>query len=198
MRIQFDQVRHAYNLDGLAVPSVTQVLDPLNDWSGIDPWVLERARAVGSEVHAAVNLMVRGVLDWDSLDDLIACRVRGAQRYIEESGIAVIASEVQVASAGLRVAGTLDVIAHLNGWEYFIDWKVTEAVPNTVGAQLAAYERLYTETFRRGRKAHRVRRLCVRLLDDDYRVDVMRSPDRDYSLFLSALNTYNHRMRKHG
>ena len=198
MRIDFDAGLHRYCIDGRPVPSVTQVLEPLNDWDMVPAWRLEAAAAVGSEVHAAVNLLVHETLDWSSLDEVIARRVRGAARYLEQSGLTVVASEVRVGSRSLGVAGTVDLIGHLNNWEYFIDWKCTETVPSTVGAQLAAYEKLHAETFHRGKKRHRTRRLCVRLLDDDFRVDDQRDIEAGYSLFISCLNMWKHRQRKHG
>lgn len=196
MKIDFHAATHTYALDGVRVPSVTEVLAPQNDWSHVEPWVLEAAGAIGRDVHAAVNLMVRGALDWDSLDPVIAQYVRGAQRFLQASGAVVLASEQPVASKALGVAGTLDLLVMWNGWHYFIDWKVSATVPSTVGAQLAAYQQLYCETFLGGRKLVRSRRMCVRLKHNAYSVQRMHEDNGDWSLFVSCLNTFKHRQRR--
>lgn len=194
--ISFEAERHAYAIDGVSVPSVTEVLAPQNDWSHVDAWALEAARCLGQDVHAAVNLLARDALDWESLDPAIAAYVRGAERFLKASGAVVLASEQVVASKSLGVAGTLDLFVLWNGWHYFIDWKVSATVPSTVGAQLAAYQQLYCETFRSGRKLVRSRRACVRLKPDAYTVDRIDEPNGDWSLFLSCLNAYKHRQRR--
>jgi hypothetical protein len=196
VHIAFDAPTHTYTIDGARVPTVTQVLAPQNDWSHVEPWVLEAAGAIGRDVHTAVNLMVRDALDWDSLDETIAKYVRGARRFLEESGGVVLASEQAVGSTKYGVAGTLDLFMIWGGWHSFIDWKVSATVPSTVGAQLAAYQQLYADTFRKGRKLVRSRRLCVRLKPDDYSVQRMDEFNGDWALFQSCLNTFKHRERR--
>lgn len=192
MNIAFDEARHAYELDGQPVPSVTQVLDHRNDWSHVEAWRLEAARALGQDVHSAVNLMVRGVLDWDTVDPAVLPYVRGAALFLHQSGATVMGSELRVASKALGVAGTLDLLLHWDGWEYFADWKISAAVPTTVGLQLAAYERLYAETFRRGRKAFRSRRICIRLHPGGYKVD-RQTDTSDISQFVESLILFKQR-----
>ena len=196
MKIDFHAATHAYCIDGVPVPSVTQVLAPQNDWSKIDPVTLEAARALGQDVHAAVNLLARDELDWHSLDLSLRPYVLGAKRFLHESGGVVLAAEQVVGSKTLGVAGTLDLLMQWGEWCYFIDWKVSAAVPSTVGAQLAAYQQLYVDTFRAGRKFVRARRLCVRLWPDGYTCERMKDHNGDYSLFVSCLNTHKHRERR--
>lgn len=194
--IHFDEPTHSYRIDGVAVPSVTELLAPMNDWSHVDAWALEAARCLGRDVHAAVNLMARGALNWKTLDPGIAPYVRGARRFLRESGGTVIAAEQRVASKLLRVAGTLDLAMIWDDWLYFIDWKVSLTVPSTVGAQLAGYQRLYEDTYRAGRKLVRARRLCVRLKPDDYSATRMNDLNGDTNLFIACLTTFQHRQRR--
>ena len=197
MNITFHEQTHAYTVDGVSVPSVTQVLEPQNDWSHVDAVALECARCLGRDVHQAINLLACNVLDWESLDPAIATYVRGAERFLKESGGVVLASELRVASKVLGVAGTLDLVMHWGGWEYFIDWKVSAAVPSTVGAQLAGYQRLYSETFRGGRRLTRARRLCVRLKPNGYTSTRMNDQNGDDALFIACFTTFKHRERRH-
>lgn len=196
MNICFDSDRHAYTIDGVGVPSVTDVLSSQNDWSMIPAWQLEAARCLGRDVHAAVNLLAREELDWDSLDPAVTPYVRGAERFLRESGGVVLGSELIVGSKELGVAGTLDLLMLWDRTEYLIDWKVSASVPSTVGAQLAAYQRLYAATFRKGRRLLNSRRLCVRLKPNDYSCQRMDENNGDWSLFQSCLNAYKHRQRR--
>lgn len=196
MIIDFDAPTHTYAIDGARVPSVTEVLAPQNDWSMVDAWALEAARCLGRDVHAAVNLMAREQLDWQSLDPALEPYVRGAERFLLESGATVLGSELIVGSKALGVAGTLDLLVQWNGWECLIDWKVSQAVPSTVGAQLAAYQHLYAATFRGGKRLVRARRVCVRLKRGDYSAHRMDEMNGDWNLFRACLTTYQHRQRR--
>jgi hypothetical protein len=190
MRLEFDQAAHAYTLNGRRVPSVTQVLQPLEMLDGIPDGVLERARLRGQHVHEAMALLVRDELDWSSLDHELVPYIEGGKRFLDESGLTVIASELRVGCARIRCAGTLDLLAHWRKSETFIDFKATAVMPATVGPQTAAYERLYQSMF--GGRSRR--RYCVRLLPGDYKVHPLTDP-ADWSIFQSALNIHHWRQR---
>lgn len=196
MDVVFQSAGHRYALDGIPVPSVTQILEPLNRWDHVNPWDLEVARCLGRDVHSAVNLLARGELDWESLDVGIAPYVRAAQNFLRHIGGVVLASEQIVASKRYGCAGTLDLLLYVNGWSYFCDWKVSASVPTTVGAQLAAYEQLYTETFCNDKRLVRAHRLCVRLQPERYSTQQMNRHSGDWNTFLSALNIHKHRERR--
>jgi hypothetical protein len=196
MLISFDADRHAYEIDNVSVPSVTQVLESQNDWSHVPAWQLEAARCLGRDVHAALSLLASDSLDWASLDPAVEPYVRGAERFLRETGATVLASELVVGSKTLGVAGTLDLLMLWDGFEYLIDWKISAAVPSTVGAQLAAYQRLYADTFRKGRRLLKSRRACVRLKHNDYSCTAMNENNGDWNLFQSCLNAYKHRQRR--
>lgn len=64
----FDETTHTYRLDGKILPSVTQILKPLYDFSAVLRDVLERARLFGNAVHKTVELYLNDDLDEDELD----------------------------------------------------------------------------------------------------------------------------------
>ena len=69
--LAFDEPSHTYTYDGTVVPSVTQVLTILNDFSKV-PWqVLQAAQERGRLVHKAGEYLLRGELDWSSIDSEI-------------------------------------------------------------------------------------------------------------------------------
>lgn len=191
MRIDFDKDSHTYTVGGVQLPSVTQVLDTLIDFRFVDRDVLEAARVFGNHVHDAMALLVREELDWQTLDPALVPYILGGKRFLEESGITVIASEMRVACKRMRCAGTLDLAGVLRNSECVLDFKATAAIPATVGPQTAAYERLYNSMFGGPKR----KRYCVQLRENDYRVVPLTDP-ADISIFQSALNLH-HWKQKH-
>jgi hypothetical protein len=185
MHLLFDKSTHTYELNGRAVPSVTQVLEPLEMFDGIPSHVLEAARERGQFVHEAMALLVRDALDWSSLDVSLVPYIEGGKRFLEESGAVVIASEMRVACPKIRCAGTFDLLAYLRDAECLIEFKATAALPRTVGPQTAAYERLYA-AMHAGKPR---KRYCVQLKPGDYRVHPLTDP-ADWSVFQSCLNIH--------
>lgn len=184
--IAFDASAHAYTLNGRAVPSVTQVLARFEDWSGIPQANLDFARARGQHVHEAMALLARDELDWGSLDEELLPYVEGGRRFLVESGVTVLGSEYVLGSSSLRVAGTLDLLGILRNAEGIFDFKVTAALPRTVGPQTAGYDLLLRDTF--GKKKRK--RYCVLLKPYDYRLVKLDDPT-DENRFVSALNCYH-------
>lgn len=190
MRLEFDKSAHAYTVNGQAVPSVTQVLAPLEILDGIPQAVLERARVRGQHIHEAMALLVRDDLDWSSLDPDLMPYIEGGKRFLEESGAVVIASEMRVACPLIRCAGTLDLLAHWRDADSLIDFKATATVPATVGPQTAAYERLYQAMH----SCRPKKRYCVQLKPGDYKVHPLTDP-ADWIVFQSCLNIYHWRSK---
>jgi hypothetical protein len=185
--LTFDAEAHRYTLNGKRVPSVTQVLSVLEDWDKV-PWdVLEAARVFGSHVHDAVDLMIRGILDWDALDAALLPYVQGAQRFIADSGIRIVRSELRVAHPTLGFAGTMDVLADWTGNLSVIDWK-SGVLPRAVGPQTAAYAEAYAAMH--GEKVKR--RHCVQLNPEfqrGYKVHPL-TRTTDWHIFQSCLNVH--------
>lgn len=82
----FDETLHRYTLDGEVLPSVTQILKPLHDFSAIPADVLRRAADFGTAVHKTVELYLKDDLDEDSLDEplyncLLAFKAFEADHY---------------------------------------------------------------------------------------------------------------------
>lgn len=193
MSLEFDPATHTYRLDGRVVPSVTQILDLLEDWSGVAPEVLEAARDFGSNVHAACHLYNQDALDWSSLDPSLVPYVEGWARFLDDSGAVVILSEHQVVHRELGYAGTLDVMAEWSSArQALIDIKSGQ-LPRTVGPQTAAYSQAYDAMS--GTKPSRRHRYCVQLnptFPRGYKLHALTNP-ADWSIFQSALNCWRFR-----
>jgi hypothetical protein len=187
MRVEFDKNSHTYTLNGRRLPSVTQVLAPLEDFSRVPRDVLEAARIFGQHVHEACDLYNRGELDWLSLDPALLPCVAAWKQFLEDTGAIVIASEMRVCHKVLGYAGTPDVILAWGNRTVVPDLKSTATVPHTVGAQTAAYAKAYQSMVGGKEPA----RYCIQLgADGKYKVHPRRDP-ADWSLFLSCLNIHN-------
>lgn len=192
--ITFDPVAHAYTVEGRTVPSVTQCLGWLVDWSRIDADLLNYKAALGTAVHEVVHLECRGALDEDALDPELVPFLQQWRRFVAESGYTVLQSELRV-SHPMGYAGTLDLVlgrvARTRLKRYVCDIKTAKAIPATVGPQVAAYAEAYKSAGGSydGRKV-------LRLWPDGYKLDDLNDP-ADWSTFVSAKNLYHWR-QNHG
>lgn len=192
--LEFDEAAHVYRIHGAPVPSVTQVLKPLESFARVPLDALENARLRGGHIHLAMALLARDDLDWMTVDESLREYVQSGERFLLDSGITVVASEMRVCSPRLRCAGTIDLIGDWRGRAALFDFKATAVIPPTVGPQTAGYEYLYREHC--GQARRRMLRFCVHLQPGSYRV-IPLEDSRDESVFLSALNIY-HWGRQHG
>lgn len=167
--LMFDPLEHLYVLDGVPVPSVTQVLrfaryiplfDDLYDLVERQALTafeaiaqLERrmryllaARQRGQDVHALLQYMVEDDLDESSIDDRYLGYVRSARAYLEREVTDVYRAEFRVWSRRRHYAGTTDLLClHGDGYLSIDDFKTGD--PEDVGAdvQLAGYHNAILE-----------------------------------------------------
>lgn len=146
-RIAFEPVEHRYTLDGETLPSVTQVLRLLNDFSGIPPGVLEKARLRGGDVHDAIELIEADDLDPNTVSDEIAPFLEQYRKFKMTCLPVFSICEGLVFDDGLRIAGTLDLFGTIvrNGVgpvePWLIDVKTPVEVSRTWALQTWAYLR---------------------------------------------------------
>lgn len=191
----FDEETHTYWQDGKEVPSVTSILAPLENFENV-PWdKLQAAAEFGRHVHLAVDYLIKGVLDWDSLDEALVPYVKAADVWLAQTNPKIIASEFRVYNERMRYAGTLDLLCELRvrtkTWIHVIDWKSSASLPKAVGPQTAAYDRAYREMVKR----RDVRRACVLLQPTGMPKDYALRNQGDFNTFVSCKNIYNF---KHG
>ena len=144
-RLRFDEEQHKYYLDGQALISVTQVLKPISDLEhgGINEYVLERAAERGSRIHYAIELYNElGVIE---IDDEYKGYLDAYLSFVRTYDFKPIYNERQVVSE-LGYAGTVDVVAEVNGVLTVIDYKTTAMLNDKkTGLQIAAYRQALRE-----------------------------------------------------
>lgn len=141
MTLDFDESTHTYRIDGVRVPSVTQViqaiLPPRYEFAG--EWHMQR----GAATHHGCRLLDEGRLDWASVDPEIEPRIRAWQQFRQQYGGEIVANEQPLASLKHRYAGTLDRMIEKGQSLIVADLK--NSVAAQVYLQLAAYSLLWKE-----------------------------------------------------
>lgn len=186
--LAFNAESHTYTLDGRALPSVTQVLDPLNELDGVPRDVLAAATEFGTHVHLACDLHDAGRLDRAALDPALEPYLCAWERFLAEADACVIESELRVHHP-LGFAGTVDKIIMWRGKHHVLDIKSGTTVPRTWRPQTAAYR----EAVLQQRLACSTVRYCVHLRGDGTYVLHKSNDPADWSVFVSALNLYRWR-----
>ena len=180
----FNAEDHTYHHNGNPVPSVTTLLEPYSNLNCVDPQILAEAAEFGTNVHDAVDIWNRGMLDEEDLainSPLVCEYLEGWKKFIDDSGAVVIESECRVFSKK-GYAGTLDSICAVNKTNRIYDVKTGSTVPKSTGVQLAAYEAAYRE-MNGGKK---MRRYCVHLKPKSYNLIPFNDPG-DYDIFNAIL-----------
>ncbi len=184
--LTFDDGPHEYRWNGAVVPSVTQILKPLmSGLQFVDPEVLEAASAFGTAVHKACELSDLGTLDEADLDPALAPYLEGWKKFQRERRCKWRNIEVPKFHKQFRYAGTPDRHGTVDEWESVVDIKSGTALFQSVGPQLAAYERICADPELKG--MFTMRRIAILLKPDGtYRMEEYKDPS-DWSVFMSLI-----------
>jgi hypothetical protein len=140
--LDFEPQTHTYRVDGIVVPSVTQLLDDAGltpDYKFISRDVLAHARARGLHVDACCDLLDEGDLDWSSVHPEAVPYVEGWARFCADYSYEPAAGQVPLYHPQYGYAGTADSIGTLNGSWVVVERKATMRMAPTYGLQTAGY-----------------------------------------------------------
>lgn len=142
----FDEATHTYTLNGVVIPSVTEICAPITCGKYPPVGAVQQAAARGSRVHELCALYDMDALPDEIESDLVGyvkawaafCRdYRPVWQYIEQP----LHGEID---AGQPFAGTLDRIGAIDGFNRVVDIKTTSNLdrPSKVSlcGQIAGYE----------------------------------------------------------
>jgi hypothetical protein len=184
--LEFDEERHIYRLQGRVIPSVTSTLKAVYPelWNWSDGFAMERGRVV----HRCIELMLEHDLDESSVAERAKPYVEAAKRFIVEMNVDVHAHERRIYSATYDFAGTLDLVAIIDGRTCLLDWKTGD--PGwPCGPQTAAYGLAWHEMT--GQTISR--RYGVQLKADGSYILHSYTDRTDKDEFLAALRVYRRR-----
>lgn len=195
-QLHFDAESHRYTVDGVVLPSVTQILKPLYSFHGVPAEVLEAKAALGTAVHRACELLDNDDLDQESEEgkaglEPIAGYLAGYVKFKAELRPVVLENETQLHHPVHHYAGTIDRRYTINRDLWDIDLKSTVAMSPVVGLQTAAY----SELLRARGDRRKARRGALQLFPDGkYKLWEFLEPS-DLAVFLSLLNVYRFKER---
>lgn len=132
----FYDTDHRYELDGVPVPSVTEICSHLAPPANVPPETLRMAAQRGTLVHELCELM-----DYDALPDEIPPEVLGyleayckfCRDYMPQWTLI----ESPVYSESLGFAGTLDRYGMIGGKPYVVDLKTTASMDSAAKIKAA-------------------------------------------------------------
>lgn len=190
--LTFDPVEHVYTVGTQRVPSVTQTLAPLVDYSAVPPAVLKRAQELGTAVHLMTQLYDEDDLDTDALSDELLPYLTAWIKFRAETGFVPETIEQKLYHPTLRYAGTSDRTGIIGGRRAVVDIKKMLVLGPVIGVQLAAYRELHIKA---GTPIEDRYGLGLRA-DGTYRL-VPFTDKGDWPVFLSLLTLRNFK-EKHG
>lgn len=183
----FDHEAHAYAVDGVEVPSVTQCLSSvgISDYSAVPPAALAYKREIGVAVDQFADLLDEDDADWDAVAGstiegycLAYEKFRSAGRFVQQQKKLQGVAQAQ----GCYYGWELDREGLFDGNAAVLDLKCTAKIERSVGPQLAAYE--HARFLSTGQ--HRQRIVVQLLPTGEFRLQ--RCDDaQDLQVFLQAL-----------
>lgn len=149
MEILFDETKHAYTVDGVSVPSVTQLVAPLgDDFDEMDEMMelaVEAAADRGVTMHAYLAHRLSGGRAEDfELQNSYSVFADAVELFLSEHTIEPLLVEAPLGCA--EFAGTPDLICEFDGQIAILDYKfVSQIAKSKVCAQLGGYLNLCAE-----------------------------------------------------
>lgn len=146
-RPNFQRVGRCYTLNGVRLPSVSDVLriSGISDWSHVDPGILAAAAARGTAVHKCCEAIERETVDWAGIEPSHLPYIDAFMAFMDITGWESDLMEEPLCSETLLVAGTPDRRGCFTKWEgtprAVLDLK-TGAPQPAHSIQLAGYKRL--------------------------------------------------------
>lgn len=197
----FDEPSHEYRLDGVRLPSVTQIIAPIRpDFSMVPPAALEAKRAFGTAVHLACELDDLGELEDDATDPRVMGCVQAWRSFKAATSAQIVLNEQRLYHPVMRFAGQVDRTAFLmnmawrgadsTGAPWALDLKTSDQPHPSYGVQLAGYLMLLNGQPDEGVMPSNTRRATVHLFEDGtYRFHEYKDPS-DEATFIACLTLH--------
>lgn len=189
--LTFEEEGHRYLLDGVRVPSVTQILalGGLSSWDHIPPQVLEAARLRGTAVHLAVQLYLEDDLDWSTVSEGLKPYLDAYQEFQAGSGFVPDRVEHRLVHRVLRFAGTPDQAGPFKGGRAIVELK-SGGIVEAAAFQTAGQAILEQQPF--------CRRFGLELKPNGRPRIVEFTDPTDRHVFLAALTIAHRKLRNGG
>lgn len=144
--LEYEDDTHTYIVDGLIVPSVTQILSTkYNDYAGVSKSVLDNAGKLGTAMHKAIELFETTGQEDDSIE---LRNYKFLKRHYNWTNIANEVPIIYEQDGKVLFAGRLDQVIEIDGVLGINDFKRVSA-PNKekICYQLNLYKLGYEQSY---------------------------------------------------
>lgn len=143
-RLTFDPEKHIYRVDGLKLPSVTDICKPLVTFGEVSQEVLRQAARRGSQVHEYAELIDYGMEANDlEVEPELVGYVTAYTRFLRDYKPEWELIEKPLYSLDMGYAGTLDRYGIIDGEKTIVDIKTSSSASRATriawAVQLEAY-----------------------------------------------------------
>lgn len=181
--LQLDAEHHIYTRNGKVLPSVTQIIKPITEYSSmISEEVMEHAARRGRAVHKACEIIDMGLEFAEPLDEEIVPYVDAWKLFCAEKRVTITATEQILFHPTMHYAGTFDAIGMIGNDEWLIDRKAITQLTPAIGVQTAGYA---------GMLGRKVRRAAVQLKPDGKYIFEEYPLRTDWPVFVACLTVFN-------
>ncbi|MBT9143818.1 MAG: hypothetical protein DDT29_02230 [Dehalococcoidia bacterium] len=189
---------HTHTVNGKHILSVTQIVEPLQDFLKIDPDTLRAAQEFDKEVHSMTVLWDQETLNEEDLSIELIPYLQGWKKFLRQVKCKICGIETMVHHKKYSYAGRLDRLVYLKRGRRMVyailDIKTGENRNPTTGVQLAGCHAAYNASWET-KPSYSVHRIGVRLLaSGDYELDWWED-ESDWPTFLALLQIANWRIK---
>ena len=190
MNLTYNDIKHEYQLDGMIIPSVTQVLKGagLVNLDFIDKDLLAEKADLGHKVHSTTELYDLGTLDLFSLHPTLSNYLDSWVKFRKDFNFQPTEIELKLHHELYRFAGTVDRIGTMNNELILLDIKSGKKF-RTHEVQTAAYKLLFDQGKKKTEKIKK--RYAVYLSEHGYKLEP-HTDTNDTAVFLAALTINNY------
>lgn len=187
--LTFDEKKHEYKLDGLVIPSVTQIIKAagLINLDYVGPQLLKEKADLGKKVHLTTELYDRDSLNINELHPTLKEYLDGWIKFKEDYNFTPTEIELMSAHHLYKFAGRIDRIGFIAKDLTLLDIK-SGSKQKSNAIQTAGYALLYDQDKKKTEQIKK--RMVVYLLPEGYRVESHTDPN-DKNVFLAALTISN-------
>ena len=139
--LTFDEATHTYTLDGIQLPSVTEVTRfCAYDYKSDRPWLAEAAARRGTAVHEACALIDYGEDPEETPE--IAGYLKAYRRFLKDWKPEWKLIECPIADRNMKMAGTMDRFGIIHNAPAILDIKTGQLHDAALSAQMTGYYQL--------------------------------------------------------
>jgi len=143
--LAFEEKTHTYRLNGIEIPSVSKIIEPLSsaEYGTIDATTLKMAAYRGTAVHQAIESFLREGIDNDILPEF-GNYYSAFKKWYTANRPHVEGIESRVYHKVMRYGGTADLICKVGKSLTLVDFKTSsKIVEHLVKVQSEAYSRAF-------------------------------------------------------